>query len=168
VEKFFTIKKDSEFYNTYFQYLGDLKINREVFDRFCKEIDIESGSYLPSKDWLIIVPSEKDKDKFVNQFTQEYFDGGGRQFKKRSVIGQEWTRAMRDVKAARRPGYFRWVDLVGRYTERIFHIGEIIYGSLNAECTFHLHDCMEEIKASEFYRIIEEYNESIKSKKAEG
>ncbi len=69
---------------------------------------------------------------------------------------------MRDIKAPCRPGYFYVVDLVGRYSERIFHIGDVLYGSLNAECTYHLPDCMEEIKASQFYKVIEDYNESIK------
>lgn len=164
MEKFFIIGKDSQLYNLYFEYIKDLETNRKIYDDFCKQYGIEAGSYIPGKDYLVIIPSEKDKDRFMNDFTQEYWDGGGRQFKKRSQIGKAWTGVMSDIKAPRKPGYFYIINLVGRYSERIFHIGDILYGSLKAECTYQLHECMKEIKASEFYKIIEDHNESIKQK----
>lgn len=162
MEKYFTIKPNSQLYKDYFNYLEDLKTNANLFDVFAKEHGIEASSFIPYKKHLVIIPTEKDKDKFRSDFTQEYLDCGARQFKVRSSVGKAWTNVMSDIKPARKPNYFGLIRVYGRYYERLFHIDKILYGSLSADTDFDLHDCMDEIKASEFYKIVEDYNASIK------
>jgi hypothetical protein len=164
MEKFFTIKPGSQLYKDYFQYLEDVKNNSKVFNEFATKHGIEASSYVPHKKYLQIVPTEKDKDKFVNEFTQDYGDCGLRQFKVRSVVGKDWVNVMSDIRMARKPDYFGLIRVYGRYSERLFNINEVLYGSLSAGMDFELHECMEEIKASEFYKIVEDYNESLKNK----
>ncbi len=164
MEKFFTIKPDSQLYTDYFQYLEDLQSNASIFDDFASKHEIGSHKFIPYKKYLVILPTERDKDKFAQDFTQQYFDNGGRQFKVRSEIGKDWISVMNDIKPARKPGYFYLISLVGHFSERLFHIGDTLYGSLRADSEFNLHSCMEEIKASVFYKLIEDYNESLKTK----
>jgi len=161
MDKYFTIKKDSQLYKDYFQWLEDRKNNAKVYDEFANKHGIESSRFIPHKKRLCIVPTEKDKDRFRKDFTQEYADGGLRQFKVRSSIGADWISAVSDLMIARKPCYFGLVRVYGRYLERLFNIKDTLYGSLSADSDFILHDCMEEIKASEFYKVIEDYNESI-------
>lgn len=155
MEKYFVIKPDSALYSDYFNYLDDVKNNSALFDAFAKKHKIEASSFIPSKKYLCIIPTEKDKDKFRNDFTQSYLDGGARQFKIRSNIGKDWINVMSDIRPARKPNYFGLINVYGRFYERLFHIGTDLYGSLSADCDFDLHKCMTEIKASEFYKIIE-------------
>ncbi len=166
MEKFFTIKPDSQLYKEYFIYLDDLNTNANLFDNFAKEHGIEASNFIPYKKHLVIVPTEKDKDKFRNDFTQEYLNCGARQFKVRSTIGKAWVNVMSDIKPARKPNYFGLIRAYGRYYERLFHIGETLYGSFSADMDFDLHSCMDEIKASEFYRIVEEYNSNLQKEVA--
>ncbi|BCK01637.1 hypothetical protein [Anaerocolumna chitinilytica] len=158
MEKFFTIKKESELYKDYFQYLDDYKRNAEIFNEFADKHNIEASRFIPYKKYLLIVPTERDKDKFREDFTQEYGDGGLRQFKVRSEVGKAWTATMSDIRPAHKPTYFGLVHVYGHFTERLFNIGDVLYGSISANGSFELHSCMEEIKASEFYKIIEDYN----------
>lgn len=161
MEKYFIIKKDSQLYKDYFQWQEDKKNIVKVYDDFAKKHGIESGRFLPLKKRLCIVPSERDKDKFRNDLTLEYMDNGLRQFKVRSTIGKDWINAVADLRIAMKPNYFGLVRVYGRYSERLFNIKDTLYGSLSANSDFKLHDCMEEIKASDFYKVIEDYNASI-------
>ncbi len=167
MEKFFTINQGSALYNEYFKYLDDVKQNRALFNDFAKKHGIEASQFVPDKKRLCIIPTAKDEDVFRNDFTQGYLEDGLRQFKTRSGIGKDWITVMGNIKPARKPNYFGLIQVYGRFRERLFHIGNVLYGSLSADCEFELHKCMSEIKASEFYKILEDYSESLKLKKAE-
>lgn len=43
--------------------------------------------------------------------------------------------------------------------EPVFAIGDILYGSIEANESFNTENWMQEIKASEFYKVIEESKE---------
>ena len=51
-----------------------------------------------------------------------------------------------------------------RTSSRLFHIGEILYGTFDnkSDSDYKLGEYFEEMKASEFYKIIEDYEESKK------
>ena len=157
MDKYFTIKKGSRLYIDYFQWKEDLKIIRELFNELATKYGIEATSFVPRKTQLLIVPTAKDDDNFYKQFTQAYHDNGLRQFKCNSDIGKDWTRLVRDTAIPYKPNFFLYIGVSGRYHERLFSINDVLYGSLSAECRFELHECMSEIKASEFYKIIEEF-----------
>jgi hypothetical protein len=160
MEKFFVIDKESSLYKDYFKWKQDAADNAKIFDEFSKTLGIEANSYLPRKGKLYIVPTENDLNKFKNQFTQGDFDNGIRQFKCNSIIGKAWANVSKDISEPCKPNYFGLVRIYGRYYERMFAINDVLYGSLSSsECNFELHECMKEIKASEFYKVIEEYKE---------
>lgn len=71
MEKFFTIKKDSAFYEAYVQYEKDVKANAEAFKKFSEEHGIEATLYVPSASFVMIIPTENDLKKFEGMCDRE-------------------------------------------------------------------------------------------------
>jgi len=162
LQKYYIVKKDSQLYSSYFDWKRIRKEFGIVVVEFLYKHGIETREYYPAKPWLAIVPTAKDKDTFRNNFTQSYLDNGLRQFKVRSVIGKDWTRTVADIPIPGRCSVAHLFKIdCGRFGEKVFDIGEVMYCTFHAEWDFDNPDCMEEIKASEYYKVIEDYNASI-------
>lgn len=156
MDKYFEIKKDSPIYTDYFKWLDEEDKMIEIFRDFSEKHEIEASKFIPRKKRLYIIPTEKDIDKFAKQFTQNYGKHGEHQFKCNSVVGKDWVHTVADMPIPRKPTFWVYgMHVLGRFSTRLFHIGDKLYGSLSAEDNFELLDCMEEMKASEFYKIIE-------------
>ncbi|MFV0518565.1 MAG: hypothetical protein ACK5MV_14330 [Aminipila sp.] len=157
MEKFFKINKDSKMYIDYFKYLKNEKAVIAIFNSIAEKHGIEAGSFVPFKEKLYILPTENDNAKFDGVLTLED-TSGKRQFKIRSEIGKEWKEAVSNIEILDKPRYFMYGQrMMGQFSSRLFHIKEELYGSLESNVhKVELMDFMEEIKASEFYKIIEE------------
>lgn len=158
MEKYFRIRRDSKFYKEYFQFVADTKRNAELFRAFAAERGIESHSFIPLKNGLYIVPTEKDIERFGGDFVKDTFKNGLRRFKKTSKVSKLWCELMKNEKVAERPRFWSYVPtLCGRFRERCIRVGDDLYGSLQSqESEIQLADFMDEIKASEFYLIMEQ------------
>ena len=156
MEKFFTIKKDSVFYEAYVQYEKDVKANAEAFKKFSEEHGIEATLYVPSNSFVMIIPTKNDLKKFEGMFITKEFGDGLRKFKKNCKITKDWVEVAKTIPKPKKPDYFSYgMRFNGRFSSRCFMIGDVLYGSAESK-TVELLDFMEEIKASEFYKAIED------------
>lgn len=163
MDKYFEIEKGCKLYDDYFKWNEDTKKIRKVYNKFSSTYKIEAELFLPTKNMLFIIPTERDKDSFKTEFTKNYGENGLRQFKCNSEIGKAWKRMVADIPIPRKPHYLQYgFTLYGQYTERLFNVKEKLYGSICTQSNaFKLEDWMKEMKASDFFKIIEseEWNE---------
>lgn len=165
-EKFFTIVQSSDFYAAYVQYMNDLKLYRMAFREFLNTYEIEGTEYVPSDKIVMIVPTEYDLKNFDGMFTKKIYEHGLRCFKRNSRITKEWLEIVKtkNLKVPVKPNYLCYgLVVTGRIFSRCFMIGEIMYGSIEADSDIELLDFMSEIKASVFWKIIEDEEERHKN-----
>lgn len=162
MEKYFEVKRDSDFYKKYFDFLDMSDKVNELFKQFVKENNIETKQYYQNTERLSIIPTEKDKIAFKGMFVQN----SNTAFKKTTPICKSWVSLCKEhgLKTPRKPNLL-WDSSckLGSYSvgSRLFHIGEKLYGSIDNKCdaNIKLTDDFVEMKASEFYKIIEESEE---------
>lgn len=135
------------------------KINN-AFIEFAKEYEIETEKYYMTSDVLRMVPTAKDRTRFNEQLKAD-----GETFKKYSSMNKIWIGICneKNIKTPYKPIY-ELASLINhniyRFKSRLFSIGDTVYGSFNADVCFNLTpDDFTELKASEFYKIIEDYEE---------
>ena len=65
MEKYFEVKKNSDFYNKYFDYIDMSNKVNELFKQFAKDNGIETKEYYQNTERLVIVPTQEDRIKSV-------------------------------------------------------------------------------------------------------
>lgn len=163
-ERFFEIEKEYCVYKEYFEWLENLKIFKIKWQQFKMLEGIESDSVGISQD-LIIVPTQNDLNKFGRFLCKDIFNGGGRKFKKTSLIQKDWEKFIENnnVKLLRKPEIFfdfsKFNGIFGgRISTRIFHYQDKLVCSVNLENSLDNYEPPEgykEIKGSEFFTILE-------------
>ena len=157
IEKYFEVTKDSGLYEDYNKYYNNVPVLNKIVKDFCMTNGIESKTYACTSDSFYIAPTEKDKENFKTQLCK-YAEGcsGITPFKKNSKIGKNWV-AQKAVVLNRPFVGLYFEDCCGHTSSRIFKIDDKVYCSYKNE-----NDTMEtpkgfvEIKASEFFKIIED------------
>lgn len=131
-----------------------------AFKEFSNEIGIETSKYYQYTDRLRIVPTEKDYSKFA-----PFLRVDRETFKQNSTISKAWVRICmkKGLETPRKPTW-ELHDLIGghiySFSSRLFSLNDEVYGSFEADFDFVLPDKhFVELKASEFYKIIEAYEE---------
>lgn len=157
MEKYFTVTEESKLHKEWFDYKDNKKAVNELVNIFTSENGIEAEEYYADNGAFYIVPSEKDTDTFLNLLGSPH-DNGLRKFKSTSKIGKAWIKALKDadLKIMQRPMailYFKSVG--GKFRSRMFDQNGILYCSLEP---VHGENPVGfvEMKASEFFRIVEE------------
>lgn len=137
------------------------KINN-AFIEFAKEYEIETNEYYMLSDVLKIVPTAKDRMRFKEQLKTD-----GKTFKKYSSMNKVWTDICKE-KNIKQPYKPTWelAELIDngiyRFKSRLFSLGETVYGSFEADICFNLpQEHFTELKASEFYKTIEDYEKEL-------
>lgn len=163
MDKYFEIEKGCKLYDDYFKRDEEIEKIRKVYNEFSSTYKIDAELFLPTKNRLFIIPTERDKDSFKTEFTQKYGENGLRQFKCNSEIGKAWKRMVADMPIPHKLHYLQYgFHLYGQYSERLFHAGEKLYGSISTQYeSFSLMPWMKEMKASEFFKIIESDRKSV-------
>ena len=166
-ERFFKLKRDNPKYDEYFEWLNSLEFNKTKWKEFKKLTGIESNSFVMSTD-LYIIPTENDLIKFGRFLCKENFKDGLRKFKKTSNMQKDWERFLNSqIKFINKPkiltDFMKIIVTSGKYSSRLFHYKEDVYCSIASDNTA-IVDCdipqgYEEIKGSEFYKIIETIEE---------
>ena len=159
MEKYFEVKKNSDFYKKYFDYIDMSNKVNELFKQFAKDNGIETKKYYQNTERLVIVPTQEDRIKFKGMFVQN----SDTDFKKTAPICQSWINLCKenDLKSPSKPSLL-WDSSckLGSYStsSRLFHIGENVYGSIDNKCNtdIELTDDFVEMKASEFWKIVED------------
>lgn len=159
MERYFKIKRTNTVYKEYFDWWNNLDILKKKWEQFRKLEGIEATQFVPRQE-LYIVPTEVDLINFGRFLYKEVFPGGLRKFKKTSNVQKDWERFCfsNDIKFLQKPIISFEFGLLGKTRTRLFHYKDDVYCSLDNERLnkdSKIPDGYEEMKASEFYKIIE-------------
>lgn len=161
MEKFFIVTEKSQLHKDYFEYEQNSKeINKRVI-QFFKLSGIEADKYYCTSNYLSIIPTAKDKEKFKGQFYVKN-NGNLETFKERSSIGKAWVNYMAGYKILQRPLPQFYINSYGGGQYRLFDINNVLYCSYVSKRDFKTPQGFEEIKGSEFFKAIEDWEENKK------
>ena len=156
MERFFIVK-DENLIELLKEYESMRRKVDDAFREFAKEYEIETSAYYQCTDRLMISPTENDMQKFKNQLKID-----NQTFKKNSAMSKAWVKLCEEngLKTPRKPTW-ELHDLIGghiySFRSRLFSLNDEVYGSFEADTEFNLNEeHFDELKASEFYKIIEE------------
>lgn len=159
MNKYFEVKQDCDLYNDYFSYLDDQSKISAAFRAVYQKFGIQSRQFYMRKDCFKIIPTQQDKEKFLKMFKQNSIG----EFKKSSEVSKMWVNLVKDVKHIRKPKLFHYFDMAGfKWEENLLHIGNRLYCCFKDmedegyKKKFDIPDFVIEMKASEFYGIMEE------------
>lgn len=156
MERFFIVKNEGLIKQVKEFESMRIKIN-DAFKEFSEKHDIETNRYYQHTDLLRISPTENDIEKFRNQLKVD-----NETFKVKSAMNKEWVELCKanGLTTPEKPSW-ELMRLVGtglwRFSSRLFSLNDKVYGSLEMDTPFELPEAdFIELKASEFYKIIEE------------
>lgn len=165
MERYFKVKKDNVIYNQYFDWYNNLDNLRNRWKQFKNLVGIESDEFVPRKE-LYIIPTENDLNKFGRFFYKEIFSGNLRKFKSNTTIQKDWERFISNNKViVEKPNVAINFITNGLYSQRIqtrlFNYEDEVYCSVEANFpnTYEIPEGFEEIKGSEFHKIMETIQE---------
>lgn len=153
MEKYMVIHKDSPLYKDYFAWKKDEPKVGELFKKIKELYGIESNEVYINRNFFKIVPTQNDIKKFSSIMKKTSYG----EFKKNSEVSKYWMNGIKSIKNIEKPRLFYYFNLLGnRWKEMIFNVGEKLYCSIKSDEEVITPDFAIEIKASEFYKIIEE------------
>lgn len=161
MEKYFIITPESPVHKEYLEYKEMSEKVNAAFKEFAKENGIETHEYYQYTQYLEICPTESDTEKFGRYFKK---DAPGL-FKKNSPFAKAWVEKCQELelKTPHKPMLGFEFNTFRRSRSRLFMIDDTLYGSLQADGDFELPKTgYKEMKASEFFKIVEDYEESLK------
>lgn len=163
MERFFKIKKDYYIYKDYFEWWNNLKVQKEAWKKFKSMVGIESD-YVAFNENLIFVPTENDVIKFGRFLSKVDLGSGAKQVKRTSTLQKDWANFIKNnnVKLLHKPNIVFDFAIDGQIKTRLFHYDEDLYCSVDigSETEYKVPKGYEEIKGSEFYKIMEKIEES--------
>lgn len=162
MEKYFEISRDHQVYKEYFDWLEFRKKILDIYKKFASVQGIETSEFLPRQDTVGIVPIKGDNEKF-DKFLKKQ-DERIRFFKKGSAHAKDWEQllAIEDIKITYKPN-ISWYFNGCKSRTRLFDIDGKLYGSYESDLDkIDLPVGFEEMKASKFFKIIEDWEASQK------
>lgn len=157
MEKYFIVTEGSRLRKEYFEYRKNLKIINEKVKLFTEKHGIEANGYCAYDDLFMISPTEKDSEKFRGVLANPY-ENGITPFKKSSKINKDWIKTLKEnnLKVLHKPDLWEYFYVRGSFSTRLFDVDKVVYASMRADMDIKTPEGFTEIKASEFYKIIEE------------
>lgn len=166
IERYFIVSPESRLAKDFWAYVEDFDKIKVAFNDLRKHFEIETDKFYPrSNKCLYIWPTENDIAKYEKQMTKPT-QNGGRSFKQKSAIQKYWTALTKfhGTNVIDKPFAPMYVDrgCFGKMSSRLFAIDDVVYCSISLE-----HDDIEvpkdwiEIKASQFFKVIEDYEERM-------
>lgn len=158
MEKFYRALPDSRLHADYMEWEDCCEEMREIIDSLFEEYGVEATRYSAGKFGLAIEATPGDLEKFKGQFKKGHIHGIF-EFRKNSHICKEWAKRSERIKMRRKPFLSLYFDHAScRMSTRLFQIDGVVYCSIDAGDVAPK-DKLVEIKASEFWRVIENYEE---------
>ena len=159
MERYFIVTEQSKLRKDWFAYKENREKVIELYKQYTVQAEIESREYYVSDDEIYIIPTEKDSTKFL-PFLCNPINDGLCKFKASSKIAKGWIKALKDadLKVQQKPMvilYFK--SFGGKYRSRVFDHNDVVYCSIDPY-EGESPEGFIEIKASEFFKIVEETN----------
>ena len=164
MKKYFIIESP-EIKEHYATYLADLEKQRLLFREMAKRYGISAKEFYVTEKQFMIVINKTDQAKFKDQLLKEVYSDGLVKFRESSEIGKAWKKRAAEEKIKRVDTVIlmwllRGKNLSGRSRQNIFEIYDTLYGSLDLPHDFEIDPGqVTEIKASNYHKIIEDYNQ---------
>lgn len=153
MDKYFEIKPDSELYKDYFAHERAGEKIKAAFNKVKEKFGIDTTVFFLHKDRFQIAATDKDMEKFSSMMKK----GNAGEFKKNSTPSKMWVELVKDITHFERPRLFYYFPALGhRWKERLFHVGDKLYCSIESDGEVSVPDFVVEMKASEFYKVIED------------
>lgn len=153
MEKYFIVKEDCSLYKDYFNHKKSEKEIYSAYKRVCEEFGIESNQFFLSKNSFSIIPTDKDKEKFNSVLKKTNYG----EFKKNSAPSKMWISLVKDIHNFDKPRLIYYFELLGHtWRERLFDKENVLYCSVESDRDIKTPNFVTEIKASEFYKVIED------------
>lgn len=161
MEKFYRAEPDSALYNDYLLWMECRDKAIGVAQDLLHEFGVQATRYSFGREYFSIDATASDLKKFDGQFKKHKSDCGFCVFKKATPLGKEWKRRVAQIPVMHKPfvpDYFR--NALGKMRTRLFDIDGTVYCSIECDKNFVPNDKLTEMKASEFFRIIEAQEEA--------
>lgn len=153
MDKYFEIKPDCALYKEYFAHEKAGEKIKAAFEQVREKFGIEATTFYLHKDRLRIEATDKDMEKFSGMMKK----GNVGEFRKNSTPSKMWVELVKDIAHFERPELMFYFPLIGhRWKERLFHVGDKLYCSIESDGDVSVPEFAVEMKASEFYKIIED------------
>jgi hypothetical protein len=164
VEQAFRVAKGSKLYNEYFETQAEKQKMHDLARIFFAKHDLlnDGLGYCLREDLVMQLTTEQQK-KYATQLKKLVDKNEMHYFKKSSHMYKEWRETVVskvDFKVIDQLWCWYWPYInKGKYA--LWHYKDELYGYLSDEYKekLELSDCMEPIKMSEYYRVIETKNE---------
>ena len=157
MEKTFKVKKDSKLYNNYFISKSERERFRQLANSFFDSIGYD-GRYTLTRRLMV-----DQSELFPNELCKTQTREGLYRFKFNSPTQKQWEQEVVDRvdMEACNCNDFWYFDCLMRGKYNLWDYNGEVYGYLESDYELKLTEDMEEIKMSEYYKIIEEIeNES--------
>lgn len=153
MDKYFEIKPDCALYKEYFTHEKAVEKIKAAFEQVREKFGIEATKFYLCKDRLRIEATNKGMEKFPGMMKK--CNAG--EFRKNSAPSKMWVELVKDIAHFERPELMFYFPLIGhRWKERLFHIGDKLYCSIESDGEVSVPEFAVEMKASEFYKVIED------------
>ena len=151
--KYFEIRPNCNLYRDYFAYRNDTPKIAAAYNAVCEKFGIEAKQFYVSKTRFQIDPTDADIEKFGNLMKKTNYG----EFKKSSEPCKMWFSLVKDIKHFEKPKLFYYFDLLlgNRWKEKLFAVEDKLYCSIECDSEIITPDFAIEMKASEFYKIVE-------------
>ena len=162
MEKAFKVKKDSKLYNNYFISKTEREKFKQLANSFFDSIGYY-GSYTLTHRLMI-----DSIESFFDELCKTPTQNGFYKFKAKSPTQKQWEQEVVDKvnMEACNCNDFWYFDCLMRGKYNLWDYNGEVYGYLESDYELKLTEDMEEIKMSEYYRIIEEI-ENVNQKLAD-
>ena len=154
MEKYYIVPEGTSLHTEYFKYKENLAFVNAVVKEFILSHGIETTEYWCSTSQFAIIPTEKDVKSFGHLLRKEKDENGLRLFRKDSFINKEW--ASKSIKVFRRPQVMFSFSGYGNGSSRLFDADGVLYCSHQSKYDFKCLEEFKEIKASEFFKVLED------------
>lgn len=161
MERYFIVNKDHHIYKEYFEWKDCANKLAKKFNEFKNKTGIETNLFVPQKE-LLIVPDNNDLKICEKALYKKDYGHGLRGFKKTSSFSKLWEELTKDIIFKYKPTLFYDFPIFGKTRTRIFDYKNKVYCSLDADYLTKetkIPQGYKEIKASEFYKVIENIEE---------
>lgn len=158
MEKFYIVTEKSPVYKQFKDYRENRKLVNDHYGSFKENHGIEATEYNVDNESIYIVPTNNDIVKFEKVLKQP-LSNGLMGFKKNSKVGKDWVSSLKEtgLKILHRPMLGFVFRVHGTHRTRLFEHKGWVYCSCDCDCgDWETPEGMQEIKASEFYKVIEE------------
>lgn len=153
MDKYMEIKSGCKLYDDYFDWVNNHEKIKQLWKSIKEKYGLEATAFYPFTDRFKIEPTENDEIKFGSMLKKTSYG----EFKKNTEISKEWVSGVKEIGRIRKPQLIYYFSLLGhRWKESLFHIGEKLYCSIESDGEVSVPFFAVEMKASEFYKIVED------------